>query len=62
MSKTIHILIIFGFTISILFQSCAKDSNGNGTPVNPGTVTDVSGNHPNEKSRTSEKTTTHAAW
>jgi len=44
MRKAINILIIFFFTISILLQSCTKDSNGNGTPVNPGTVTDASGN------------------
>jgi uncharacterized protein (TIGR02145 family) len=44
MRKAINILLIFGFTISILFQSCTKDSDGNGTPVNPGTVTDASGN------------------
>jgi uncharacterized protein (TIGR02145 family) len=44
MRKAINILIIFCFTISVLLQSCTKDSNGNGTPVNPGTVTDASGN------------------
>ncbi len=35
MRKTINILIIFCFAISILSQSCTKDSNGNVTEVVP---------------------------